>query len=103
MIQGLDVGSGETAAQVIRECFANGLLLEACGADDQVLKVMPALTISESLLSEGLQILENAVAKVTRSIDPDHPPLRIAAICNPISFGEIGADLTMSQDPSWTP
>jgi diaminobutyrate-2-oxoglutarate transaminase len=63
-IQGIDVGSGAVAREVIDDCFAGGLLMEASGAKDEVLKVMPALTMSEELLTEGLEIVRNALMKV---------------------------------------
>ncbi|MCA9127835.1 MAG: diaminobutyrate--2-oxoglutarate transaminase [Planctomycetales bacterium] len=64
LIIGLDLRSGELANRVIESCFAQGLLLEASGAEDEVLKIMPALTISPELLVEGLRILESAVTHV---------------------------------------
>lgn len=36
-------------------------MLERCGRDDRVIKFMPALTIDEETLSEGLQIYEQAL------------------------------------------
>ncbi len=64
MIWGLDVGKGEIAKAIIDEAFAGGLLIESSGADDEVLKVMAALTIELPLLEEGLDILEQAINKV---------------------------------------
>lgn len=61
-LHGLDVRQGVTARRIIDECFSRGLLIEASGAHDQVLKLMPALTIPEELLLDGLSILERAVA-----------------------------------------
>jgi len=40
----------------------NGLVIETSGATDQVLKLLPPLTIQESRLREGLDILERSVA-----------------------------------------
>ena len=62
-LHGLDVRHGVTARRIIDECFAAGLLIEASGAHDQVLKLMPALTIPEEILDEGLDILQKAVVK----------------------------------------
>ncbi len=63
MIFGLDVRCGTLAREIINHAFASGLLIEGAGAYDQVLKVMPALTIEKSLLERGLSILESAVEK----------------------------------------
>lgn len=64
MIWGLDVRDGQLARRVIDTCFASGLLLESSGADDQVLKVMPALNIPLPQLAQGLQIFTNAIEQV---------------------------------------
>ncbi|MCC9644838.1 diaminobutyrate--2-oxoglutarate transaminase [Rhodopirellula sp. JC740] len=55
MIWGLDVGDGKLARRIIDVAFKNGLLLEASGSQDEVLKFMPALNIPMPLLEEGLQ------------------------------------------------
>ena len=64
MILGLDVGQGTIARQIIDRCFAEGLLIESSGADDEVLKFMGALNIPEAQLRRGMQILQDAVAAV---------------------------------------
>ena len=64
MILGLDVGQGAIARQIIDRCFADGLLIESSGADDEVLKFMGALNIPEAHLRRGMQILQDAVAAV---------------------------------------
>lgn len=61
LIQGLDVRDGNLARQVIDLSFRSGLLIEASGADDEVLKILPALTSSREILCEGLEILDQAV------------------------------------------
>lgn len=74
LLQGLDVGNGDLARQVIDACFADGLLIESSGAQDEVLKLMPALTISQAVVDEGLKILEQAfhsvLAKRAAESDP---------------------------------
>ncbi len=72
LIQGLDVRDGQLSRQVIDACFTSGLLIESSGADDEVLKVMPALTISSTQLGEGLDLLERAIASLVPS-PPDQP------------------------------
>lgn len=63
LIWGIDVASGKIAAAVIRSCFDQRLLIEASGAADSVLKIMPALTISPSELAAGWSIIERAMAE----------------------------------------
>jgi diaminobutyrate-2-oxoglutarate transaminase len=64
LIWGLDVREGQVARKIIDRCFANGLLLESSGADDQVLKAMPALNIPVALLRRGLEIMNAAIDQV---------------------------------------
>ena len=64
LIWGLDVGSGDRATAVSREAFRRGLILETCGPRDEVLKVLPPLTIEASVLAEGLQILAQSLRQV---------------------------------------
>ena len=63
LIWGIDVASGKIASAVIRNCFEQGLLIEACGVDDSVLKIMPALTISQSQIALGMSMLERAISQ----------------------------------------
>lgn len=60
-ILGLDLGQGELAAAVVKQCFENGLLIGACGSGGKVLKIIPPLTIPEADLKEGLDILVKAI------------------------------------------
>ena len=61
MIMGLDIGDGERAAAIVRHCFNNGLIIASCGAGGKVLKLIPPLTIPQSDLAAGLDILINAI------------------------------------------
>ncbi|MGG7565289.1 diaminobutyrate--2-oxoglutarate transaminase [Rhodovulum sp. DZ06] len=60
MMQGVDVGSGELAAEICARCFEMGLIIETSGAHDEVVKVLAPLTIDEGLFEQGLSILEEA-------------------------------------------
>ena len=60
-IFGIDVGSGERAAEITRSCFENGLIIERAGRRNSVVKLMPALTIPDELLIKGMDIIKNAV------------------------------------------
>lgn len=61
MMQGLDVGSGDLAAAIRRQCLLNGLIIETSGPHDEVLKVLAPLTTPDDILAQGLGILEDAV------------------------------------------
>ncbi len=65
MIGGLDLGAAggpALAKEVAARCFENGLVIERCGRDDTVLKLLPPLTIEVDELVEGLRVLKDATA-----------------------------------------
>ncbi|MDX3896099.1 diaminobutyrate--2-oxoglutarate transaminase [Pusillimonas sp.] len=65
LIQGLVTPVGDDMAnQFARKAFEQGLVIETSGANDEVLKVLPALTIPEEQLKTGLEIIERSVAQV---------------------------------------
>jgi diaminobutyrate-2-oxoglutarate transaminase len=61
-MRGIDVGNGAHAAAASARAFKDGLLIETCGINGQVLKLLPALTIENDQLEHGLSILERAIA-----------------------------------------
>ncbi|MEB3181824.1 MAG: diaminobutyrate--2-oxoglutarate transaminase [Nostocaceae cyanobacterium] len=64
MIQGLDCQNGKIADQIIRQAFDKGLIMETAGAQGQVIRCLPPLTVSEELLAKGLTLLEYSVQEV---------------------------------------
>jgi 4-aminobutyrate aminotransferase/(S)-3-amino-2-methylpropionate transaminase len=56
----------EETAEVIKECYRNGLVILKAGAYDNVIRLLVPLIITEDLLHRGLDILENAVKTVDR-------------------------------------
>lgn len=64
MMSGIEMESGEIAAEVCAECFRNGLIIETSGSMDEVVKVLAPLTISDAELDAGLEILANAVRRL---------------------------------------
>jgi diaminobutyrate-2-oxoglutarate transaminase len=63
-LQGIRWSDKVIAPAVSQAAFARGLLLECCGPNDEVLKLLPPLTTSETELAEGLDIIGEAVADV---------------------------------------
>ena len=63
MLQGIDLGDGALAKQVQASAFAHGLLIGPCGSGGRVVKLIPPLTIDADDLTEGLDLLEKAVAE----------------------------------------
>ncbi|HYD81462.1 MAG TPA: diaminobutyrate--2-oxoglutarate transaminase [Paucimonas sp.] len=63
-MQGVYLGDGELAAKVSQEAFRLGLIVETCGPQGEVVKLLPALTIEDEVLREGLDLLESAFGNV---------------------------------------
>jgi diaminobutyrate-2-oxoglutarate transaminase len=64
MMRGIEMPSGELAGEVVKAAFGSGLVIETSGPDDEVVKCLPALTITDDELSEGLDILATVVRSV---------------------------------------
>lgn len=64
LIQGLPTESGTIARRITAEAFSRGLILETCGRQREVLKILCPLTIDDEDLARGLDILDAAVAAV---------------------------------------
>ncbi len=59
---GLEFQDPSVAGKVATAAFERGLLVETAGTDSEVVKLMPALTITHDELTEGLSILTDAVS-----------------------------------------
>ncbi len=64
MIMGLSFEDTSIAPAVSRACFEQGLIIETAGASDNVVKLLPPLTIGAEALDQGLEILKAALKKV---------------------------------------
>ncbi|MPS25981.1 diaminobutyrate--2-oxoglutarate transaminase [Pigmentiphaga sp.] len=64
LIQGLVSGVPGLANKVAAQAFKGGVVIETSGANDEVLKLLPALTIEEGELRQALEVLDRAVAEV---------------------------------------
>jgi diaminobutyrate-2-oxoglutarate transaminase len=64
MMQGIECHSGDIANQVCQHAFERGLIIETAGNRGQVVKCFCPLTISESDLRQGMEILEMSFAAV---------------------------------------
>ena len=67
MVWGLEFTDPEVAGRVCKQAFSNGLMVETSGAKNQVVKLLPPLTISHSDLSLGLNILSDSLHTVLES------------------------------------
>ncbi|GAA1901545.1 diaminobutyrate--2-oxoglutarate transaminase [Williamsia serinedens] len=64
MAQGLVFDTPEHAGKVCQLAFDRHLLAETSGPEDQVVKLLPPLTITDDELDQGLDILAEATAQV---------------------------------------
>ncbi|HET6724666.1 MAG TPA: diaminobutyrate--2-oxoglutarate transaminase [Gammaproteobacteria bacterium] len=64
LIQGLAFEDKTVANAVSAEAFKRGMIIETAGIDDEVLKLLPPLTVSDEELNVGLDIIEAAVMAV---------------------------------------
>lgn len=63
MMIGLECRNGDIADLITARCFDNGLVIETSGAFSQVVKCLCPLTITDQELTQGLDILAEAIAK----------------------------------------
>ncbi|WP_327376614.1 aspartate aminotransferase family protein [Streptomyces sp. NBC_01216] len=62
LIWGIDVSpAGISGAKVSRRCFERGLIVETCGRDSEVVKILPPLILSDDSLTAGLDIIVEAL------------------------------------------
>src|SRR5690606_411571 len=61
LILGLALENPALGARITRHAFEQGLIIETAGAEDQVVKLLPPLTIEPDELSDGLDRLDHAV------------------------------------------
>jgi 4-aminobutyrate aminotransferase/(S)-3-amino-2-methylpropionate transaminase len=52
----------DATSRVLAAALADGVVLLKCGTYDNVIRLLPPLTIDEGLLHEGLDVLEKALA-----------------------------------------
>jgi len=67
MVWGLDIPRSGFAGEVSRGAFQKNLVIELAGADDNVVKFLPALTIEEETLREGMAIIDQVIGELIES------------------------------------
>ncbi|MGI0116167.1 diaminobutyrate--2-oxoglutarate transaminase [Zooshikella sp. RANM57] len=79
MIWGLDIPQPGLAKQLSRVLFENNLLVETCGKDDHVIKLLPPLTIESAQLEVGLRKIGFGLeALVNSEVTPIHHDRKLA-------------------------
>lgn len=71
MLSGIEFASPEAARTVQQGCFTDALIIELCGPNDEVLKLLPPLNISEQNLANGLDIISRNIAKTLTDSDSE--------------------------------
>lgn len=69
MFRGINCVDGDLAGKITHEAFKKGLIIETSGADDQVIKLLCPLIISDKNLTKGIDILEEAVRSICANED----------------------------------
>ena len=64
LIMGVDTQDPALSKRIADECFRRHLIMERSGRDDEVLKIMPPLVISDEILMEGLEIFRDSVKAI---------------------------------------
>lgn len=65
LIQGLVTTADHSLAnKIAHAAFEKGVVVETSGANDEVLKLLPSLTIEDELLTRGLDVIEQSLAEV---------------------------------------
>lgn len=67
MFQGINCVNGEIASKITRAAFKRGLIIETSGTDDQIIKLLCPLIISQEALAKGIDIIEESVQEVCAS------------------------------------
>lgn len=63
MFHGINCVTGELASDISTRAFKKGLIIETSGADDQVIKLLCPLTISDGALGKGLDMIEESISE----------------------------------------
>lgn len=63
LIQGVRCTEPDDASRLCAAAFERGLMLETAGPEDEVVKLLPPLTISDEELQRGLDIIREVVAQ----------------------------------------
>ena len=63
-MQGLCFANPTDAKEVQQLCFSQKLILECCGPNDEVLKLLPPLTASMDDLAEAIEIIQSTMNDV---------------------------------------
>ncbi|MGB0524457.1 MAG: aminotransferase class III-fold pyridoxal phosphate-dependent enzyme, partial [Flammeovirgaceae bacterium] len=67
LVAGIEFKHAELAGQVSKEAFSKGLIIETCGAEDNIIKFLPPLTIEMNNFKQGLKLFKYAVESIKKT------------------------------------
>lgn len=71
LIQGLAMTVPEAAGQITAAAFERGVVIETAGPDDEVVKLLPPLVITDDQLDHGLRVLAESTRAVVDRLGDD--------------------------------
>jgi 4-aminobutyrate aminotransferase/(S)-3-amino-2-methylpropionate transaminase len=66
--RGTKAPAATASGRILEECYRQGVLVLKAGTYDNVVRLLPPLTIDEHVLAEGLDVLEKALATVEEAV-----------------------------------
>jgi diaminobutyrate-2-oxoglutarate transaminase len=79
LIRGLVFADPRHASAVSRMAFTRGLIIETAGPNDEVLKLLPPLTIDDEALERGLSIIDKCLEAIAERRRPSRLPEELHA------------------------
>jgi diaminobutyrate-2-oxoglutarate transaminase len=68
LMQAIEFENPELAGTISKKAFARNLIIETAGPDDEVLKLLPPLTIEQADLEKGLKIIDTAILEAMEEL-----------------------------------
>jgi len=70
LIWGVEFSDKALATRISLACYQRGLIIETAGIEDQVLKLLPSLTITPQELHQGLDLIEESLSEALQLTPP---------------------------------
>ncbi len=77
MIQGFETTVPEAACEITAAAFERGVVLETAGPEDEVVKLLPPLIISDDQLAHGLSVVADCAQAVVDQLGDDLMALEV--------------------------
>lgn len=71
LIQGMSTTVPELASQITAEAFSRGIIIETAGPEDEVVKLLPPLVVSDEQIDRCLDVLAESTQAVVDKIGDD--------------------------------